>query len=65
MTPLITLLVWFIIVIVLGYVVVLLLSQIPGLPAIVPTLVWVAVALICLGFFLQLVGSGHFFPRQL
>jgi hypothetical protein len=65
MMPLITLMIWFIIVLVLGYVAVLLLSQIPGLPAIVPTLVWVVVALLCLGYLLQLVGSGHLFPRQL
>jgi hypothetical protein len=59
MNPVITLLVSIIVIIVVGYVVILLLGLIPGLPAIVPTLVWIAVALICLMYLLQVVGGGH------
>ena len=55
----IALLITIIVVIVVGYVAILLLGLIPGLPAIVPTLVWIAVALICLMYLLQVVGGGH------
>jgi hypothetical protein len=55
----IALLITIIVVIVIGYVAILLLGLIPGLPAIVPTLVWIAVALICLMYLLQAVGGGH------
>jgi hypothetical protein len=48
-----------IVIIVVGYVVILLLGLIPGLPPIVPTLVWIAVALICLAYLLQALGGGH------
>jgi hypothetical protein len=53
------LLIYIIVVIVIGYVAILLLGLIPGLPAIVPTLVWVAVALVCLMVLLQAVGGGQ------
>jgi hypothetical protein len=55
----IALLITIIVVIVIGYVAILLLGLIPGLPAIVPTLVWIAVALICLMYLLQVVGGGQ------
>lgn len=55
----IALLITIIVVIVVGYVAILLLGLIPGLPAIVPTLVWIAVALICLMYLLQAVDGGQ------
>ena len=61
----IALLITIIVVIVVGYVAILLLGLIPGLPHIVPTLVWIAVALICLMYLLQVVGGGHLGPLKL
>src|SRR5262249_61421194 len=46
-------LIWMIVVLVVAWVVIVLLKQIPGLPAVIATLVWVIAVLICLMVLLQ------------
>jgi hypothetical protein len=51
-------LIYIIIVLVVCWVIVILLQQIPGLPAIIPTLVWVIGVLICLAVLLSILAPS-------
>ena len=50
--------IWIIITLVVAYVIVLLLGQLPGLPSIIATLVWIAAVLLCLGILLNALLPG-------